>query len=334
MRHFKWTVIAFFTALFPASGVSAGLSICNQTDVPHSLAVAYKDGDVYLSKGWWNLDPNECKIVVGGDLERRYYYFRATASGLDYENGKYSFCTETDVFNISGDENCEARGYNKDLFKKLDTGKSAKDFTLNLVPIDPVSTPSEDAPDPDQNGEPYADNVIFHECVFSDEGNFCSFHASGAKFFIYDDGQTPQWIISDLRQLDYGTPLFVEGNLLNVYDRTAVVTLRDVVTRPYSRNDRLLNKLSGYWYAVDDPNAQFNIIGAEREHQYDEQLMGLEYLSVQDFCDEFSGAGPYLSARDEASGETYCYAIEEIGDFEMTLIYLPRGNTLKYRKLD
>lgn len=314
-----------------AGQANAGLSICNKADVEHSFAVAFKNGDAYVSKGWWNIVPGECKIVIGGDLKQRYYYFRANATGREFTGGEYAFCTIGDAFDIVGDENCASRGYTKTLFKKLDTGKSAKEFTLNLVPADP---PVQSGGQPGQYGEPYSDNVIFQECTSADNERFCSFHASGTKFYLYDDGRTPQSVFSTMKSLLPGTPIFVQGDLVGVYDRTAEVVLRSVEHRAHSENDVLLNKLEGYWYSVDDPNAQFNIIGAERENQYDGQIMGLEYLSVREQCDNYSGAGPYLYAREEETGESYCYGLEYIGDFEMTLIYLPRGNFLEYRKLD
>ena len=328
MAHRFSFIISLFSFLFLSTQAQAGLTFCNKADVAHSFAVAFKDGDGFLSKGWWNIDPGECKIVVSGDLKQRYYYFRANATGRDFTGGKYAFCTVTKAFDIIGDENCKARGYDKTLFKKLDTGKTAKDFTLNLVPAEKTSATEE------PRGEPYSADAVFHECIYSDQGNFCSFHSDGAKFFIYDDGQTPQWIFSTLNGLDYGTPITVQGDLLNIYDRTAVVALREVAQRSYSPNDKVLSALSGYWYDQDDPNSQFTILGAERQNQYDGQMMGLDYLRVLDHCDEFSGDGPYLAAREEESGETYCYAIEHVGDWEMSLIYLPRGNLLRYRKLE
>jgi hypothetical protein len=265
--------------------------------------VAYKEGDAYQSKGWWNIDPGECKIVIGGDLKRRYYYFRANATGREFTGGEYAFCTVKDVFTITGDENCAGRGYDNTMFKKLDTGKSAKEFTLNLVPAEqPVAPPTQAG----KYGEPYSDNVIFQECLTADGERFCSFHASGTKFYVYDDGRSPQSVFSTLKSFYPGTPISVSGDLVSVYDRTAEVVLRDVVPRPFSDNEELLGKLEGYWYAVDDPNAQFNIVGSERENQYDGQIMGLEYLSVRESCEEYSGAGPYLYVREEESGESYC----------------------------
>ncbi len=334
-RIFHCLNIIALSVLFGAPA-QAGLTICNKAEVQHSFAVAFKDGGSYVSKGWWNIDPGDCKIVVGGDLTRRYYYFRATATGREFNGAEYAFCTIQQSFDIVGDENCTARGYQKSLFKKLDTGESAKDFTLNLVPAKSAPKPKilGSGSQPGQYGEPYSNDVTFQDCASEGDAEFCSFHSSGTKFFVYNDGRTPQSLFNVMRGFDYGTPIRVEGDLAGVYDSTAEVVLRNLTVRPYTDADATLNRLAGYWYSVEDPNSQFNILGAERENQYDGQIMGLDYLSVQSYCNEFSGGGQYLYAREEGTNESYCYEIVKVTVFEMTLMYLPRGNFLNYRKLD
>ena len=318
----------------------AGLKICNKAEVLHSLAVAYKDGENWKSSGWWNIDPGECKTVIGGDLTQRFYYYRATATGRTFAGGNYVFCTQKDVFTIVGEQgNCAARGYDDNEFRKLDTGKKAKEFTLNLVPSapEPAPAPAPVPAPPSQTsgtyGEPYSDSATLQDCVTETEQPYCSFHSGGTKFFVYDDGRSPEFIFSVLGNLDIGTPIAVKGDLVEVFDSTAEVVLRDVTVRPYTNADSILSRMQGYWYAVDDPNAQFNILGSERENQYDGQISGTDYLSVQSHCDEYPG-GPFLYAREEDTQEYYCYGIEHVDEFSMTLVYLPHGNFLEYRKLD
>ena len=330
-------------AFLAATQANAGLNFCNNADVQHSFAVAYKDGDNWRSVGWWNIDPGECKLVIGGDLQRRYYYYRATATGRTFNGDDYYFCTRQEAYEAIGEQgNCPARGYDKSEFRKLDTGKTARDFTLNLVPAggDAVTPAPAPAPAPAPGnapgtyGEPYSNAAILQECISGDGPAYCAFHADGTKLYVYDDGRTPQFVLTAMRALDPGTPIAVSGDLVEVFDATAEVVLRDITVRPYSDNDWLLKRMQGYWYAVDDPNAQFNILGAERENQYDGQMMGLEFLSVQNWCDDSPGNGPFLVARDPETGEAFCYGIEHVGDFDMTLMFLPRGNFLEFRKLD
>lgn len=343
--NIRFGFVAFLLALTVALPAQASLTICNKADALHSLAVAYKDGDNWKSAGWWNIDPGECKVVIGGDLTQRYYYYRATSPGRTFKGGTYNFCTQSEVFTILGEQgNCTARGYDSNAFRKLDTGKSAKDFTLNLVPADEAKEP-ETAPEPapkpkvDQSlsgkyGEPYTDNVTLQECITDTEQPACTFHRGGTKFYVYDDGRTPEFVFTAMKALNPGTPITVSGDLVEVFDATAEVVLRDITVRPYDAADTALNDMQGYWYSTEDPKSQFNILGAEKEDQYDGQITGLQFLSVQDFCDDFNNGGLYLYAREPETQEGYCYAIESLDAFSMTLMYLPGGNFLEYRKLD
>ncbi|MCF4098461.1 DUF1036 domain-containing protein [Maritalea mediterranea] len=325
-----------------ATPALAGLEICNNAAERLSLAIGYSSDGGWVSEGWWNIDPGACKTTISGDLKNRYYYYRANMSGDPFATGDYSFCTTKEAFTIKGDENCVDRGYDAMGFRKLDTGETATHFTLTLndnrksqkdAAAKTVTPPPVSSTGPGTYGEPYSDNVILQGCV-SDGGRQCNFHARGTSFFVYDDGRTPQFVFTTMEALDPGTPLSVEGDLEAVYDRTADVVLQDVSVRPWSEYDGLLNQLQGHWYSEDDPNSQFTILGAERENTYDGSFMGVEYLWVSERCDQFEGGGPYLYAREEETGESYCYQIAYVDQLQLELMYLPRGNILRYRKLD
>ncbi|AHD00342.1 hypothetical protein METH_06015 [Leisingera methylohalidivorans DSM 14336] len=307
-----------------------------------SLAIGYSSDGDWVSEGWWNIPAGACRTPVGGDLKIRYYYYRANASGAAFASGDYTFCTSPEPFTIHGDSQCGPRGYETQGFRKLDTGETATHFTLTLnAAADPPAAQAPVAQDPapaqgitpGTYGEPYADDATLQGCS-SDGPRECSFHAGGTKFLVRDDGRTPQFVFSVMETLDTGTPIVVEGDLEAIYDRTADVVLRDVSVRPWSEHDGLLNKLQGHWYSVDDPNAQFTVLGAERDNSYDGAYAGRDYLAVSEWCGGFEGSGPYLYAREEETGEDYCYVIDHVDHLELTLMYLPRGSILRYRKLE
>lgn len=352
----KLVLTAFLGSVF-ASPVLADLEICNEAGEDVSLAIAYANGDNWISRGWWNIPAGHCQSPLQGNLENRYYYYRATTYGVPLTTGDYMFCTTPDVFTIKGDSNCEQGGYDQSEFVKLDTGKKARSYTLSLrgsvqAPKDPgrlkkspalapPATPSSppgtvepaDQAAPGTFGEPYAEAAIMQRCTMEAQ-NTCSFHASGTQFFVTEDWRTPKFVFDLMQQLTPGTPIFVEGDLVDLYDRTADVVLRNVTTRPWTTNDRILGTLQGTWYSVDDPSARFNVLGAERDKSYDDMPTGRDYLAVSDWCDGFEGGAPYLRAMDEETGEGACYSIERITDLELELKYLPRGNILRYRSLD
>jgi uncharacterized membrane protein len=336
MKHF---FLASALVLFSTPAL-AGLEICNNASKSLSLAIGYANDGEWTSEGWWNIAEGECKTTISGDLQNRYYYYRADASGEPFASGDFTFCTTTDAFTIAGDTDCAARGFDALGFRKLDTGETATHFTLTLndnrdskKDTTSKSSRAPAAAAAGTYGDPYADNVILQGCS-NDGGRQCNFHANGTSFFVYDDGRTPQLVFTVMEALDPGTPMVVEGDLEAIYDRTADVVLRDVTVRQWNDFDLLLNKLQGQWYSEDDPNAQFTVLGAERENTYDGDFTGVDYLWVSDGCGRFDGNGPYLYAREEETGENYCYQISYIDQLQLELMYLPSGNILRYRKLD
>ena len=151
--------------------------------------------------------------------------------------------------------------------------------------------------------------------------------------FVYQDRRTARRVFALFEKLDPGTPIEVEGDLEGIYDRTADVVLRSALPRVWNAWDSTLDKMQGAWYSVDDPNSQFTILGSELEATYDGAYRGVEYLSMSSYCDGYEG-GEYLVRTDEQSGDQLCYSIEELQDFYMLLMYVPRANFHEFRKLD
>ena len=50
-------IAAVIAALAVPSAATAGLTFCNDSGRSQSIAIGYKVGESYLSRGWWNLDP-------------------------------------------------------------------------------------------------------------------------------------------------------------------------------------------------------------------------------------------------------------------------------------
>lgn len=349
---------ALALAGLPAAA-GAGLEICNDTDARQTVAVGYKSGDDWVSEGWWNLDAGSCGTIIGGDLKNRYYYILAQSRGWTFADENIHFCTTSDAFTITGDTDCEGRGYQTGRFAKIDTGTTALHHKIQLATLmrrdgpapaekdapardaAPAAEPAAPAADADSGarveeryGDPYSsDTARFQDCVIETEAPFCTFHDNGTKFFVYDDGRTPARVIRSMMDYLPGTPVELRGDLVGLHDRTADIVLRQILPRPFNRQDSVLERLQGQWYAVDDPASTFTVLGSERENAYDGGWTGLDYLSVANRCDRFD-SGEYLIARDEESGEIFCYGIESISDRDLSLMYLPNGNFLDYRKLD
>ena len=132
--HLSNTIFAAGILAGMAGAADAGLRICNETYYVQSVSIGYKGGSQWISEGWWNIEVGDCANVVGGDLKKRYYYYRAEVDGGGFDGENYYFCTTSREYTIVGDENCRGRGYDRESFTEIDTGSSATSFTLTLVP--------------------------------------------------------------------------------------------------------------------------------------------------------------------------------------------------------
>lgn len=140
--------------LLAAGAAQAELTLCNQADVARSVAIAYSDGEAWVSEGWWSVDPGACKIVLAGALKQRNYYY--TLTGEEFAGDGYSFCVNTVAFTLPGaDGDCPALGAEKRPFGHIDTGTSAKSYSFDLAAVTdtnaaaPASRPATAVPKPD-----------------------------------------------------------------------------------------------------------------------------------------------------------------------------------------
>lgn len=138
LRHGSVLAGAVF-ALCVASSLTAApahaidFRLCNGTDSRVGVAVGYKNGDAWVTEGWWNIAASSCETLLNGPLVARYYYVYA----IDYDHGGEwggtSFmCTGEKEFTIQGIENCLARGYNRTGFFEIDTGEQ-RSWTVQLT---------------------------------------------------------------------------------------------------------------------------------------------------------------------------------------------------------
>ncbi|MBV0913936.1 DUF1036 domain-containing protein [Rhodobacteraceae bacterium ASV31] len=132
-------------AMTAAGAAHANLEICNDTAATQTVAIGYQGADDWTSEGWWIIAPGECSIPLAGDLQQRYYYYRATSDDGVIE-GDYSFCVDTEAFTIVGDTECERRGYETVDFEEIDTGPTALTYTFRIAAagVSPVTPPMPD----------------------------------------------------------------------------------------------------------------------------------------------------------------------------------------------
>lgn len=129
----------FLPIAFAAAGIlvptlaRADFRLCNNTASRVSVAIAYTDGQAWETEGWWNLKANACETLLRGPLAAQFYYvYGMDESGGEWK-GKAFMCTRDREFKVEGRQDCFVRGYDRTGFFEVDTGKDAKNWTVQLT---------------------------------------------------------------------------------------------------------------------------------------------------------------------------------------------------------
>lgn len=132
-------------SLFPAAiaficvPAQAAMVFCNRTQGAIEAALGYRDQTMWVSEGWWRIEPGQCSRVYGKPLTERFYFYYAralTAPARDKPpyiwSGKYEFCTDTKAFRAEGDGHCDDKQMESRGFQEIDIGSTIRDYTLDF----------------------------------------------------------------------------------------------------------------------------------------------------------------------------------------------------------
>ena len=123
----------------------ADFRLCNNTTSRVSIALAYTDGEAWVSEGWWNVKPNGCETLVRGALAAQFYYAYAMDERGGEWKGKAFMCTRDREFKISGRNDCFTRGFDRTGFFEIDTGKDSRNWTVQLTDPAPQASAAQPA---------------------------------------------------------------------------------------------------------------------------------------------------------------------------------------------
>jgi len=343
MRHAIGAVVAL--GLWPGAGL-AGLEICNDTDARQSVAVGHKRGGEWTSEGWWNIAPGACAEPVKGDLTNRYYYYRAEAAGAGFEDDGVFFCTEREAFTIAGQDGCAERGHAREGFRKIDTGQTARHFTLRLAESGPKAGAEAAAAAPaapqawesglaqGQAGEPFTETARFQGCDVIDGARYCAFHAAGWKWYAWYGGPTPEAFLERLQGLPVGSYVEIAGDIVNYGDISVEMALSRVTPRPGAApHQAWFEALQGAWVSVDDPAYRIEVVGSEMFETHAGGGDALYFWRFAEGCDDAPPeAGPVLLKTEPETQESQCYLPDRIGAATWEMFYAGRGNLLRFRR--
>jgi len=331
---------------------AAELTFCNETGVRASVSIGYVENKVWTSEGWWGVEPYDCTVVVGGDLNKRYYYWRATNTHGAFVSEKYMFCTDSSAYTIKGDENCKARGYRREGFREEDTGE-ARSYSVALTEADaPAGTvggathsgdasPKSAGPaGPGTYGEPYSITANFQGCWASNEVLECEFAADGWTYVASENDPTDFDIIEALNAANTGTLWEISGDLISYSGETAQVTIREYAmvgdlpppVMPSQDNAAIMDHIQGYWDSDGDSSYYWIVQGNQLDEIYDGNLMRRSFLEIHPECAASDGQGPVIIAWpevDEGDGPA-CYVVGELGPRSLQLLDAVEGVILNF----
>jgi uncharacterized membrane protein len=94
-----------------ATPAQAELTLCNRTSYRMEAAIGLEKRANVATRGWFRLDPGECRQVLDGplDVDMVYLHSRTPAvygSAPQPQNGQADFCTRNGDFDIANARNC------------------------------------------------------------------------------------------------------------------------------------------------------------------------------------------------------------------------------------
>lgn len=333
--------------IWGASAAQAGLEICNKGGAAQTVGLVYKTGKVWFSEGWWTIEPAECKVLVGGDLQQREYYY-TIKNEASYVGQGYWYCAKDEPFELTGaDGDCGALGASSRDYALIDTGETATSFTFDLVGS--AAPSAQDAAlaaqlspaamteyfTRGQQGEPFFISARLQECTSVDGFDGCFVYAEGWRWaFDAAANNNPAAMVA-MASLPVNTVLGISGDVLTYNDMTVDALISKIEMLPPDDVSAKLDMLQGHWVSVDDPQSKMVIYGSEMTNSYGAEVMATSVISFTDACpDGFGGEGQKLvmSQMGMPPEDALCYTLEEVTDTTLTLMYVPRGNFHTYTR--
>ena len=134
-------IFLFAVASFAfAEPAHAKYSLCNKTSYAVRAAIGFVDGDRLATRGWWPLNPGQCKIVLTDEVNPgRYFVYAEAIDGHKGPkktwSGETALCVEnTGLFNQRNQDVCRDSPQNQRKFKDVEvTSASNGTWTTDFV---------------------------------------------------------------------------------------------------------------------------------------------------------------------------------------------------------
>jgi uncharacterized membrane protein len=135
------TRLTFVLAALAASTSSAraDIQICSRMSYVVEVAVALEDKGTAATRGWYRIDPAQCRTVVQGNSGSEQVYIHARAlpvyGGSPLPQGGHAdFCVTSESFTLAAAQTCNRTGYRMARFTAVKPGQNDKGVaTANLA---------------------------------------------------------------------------------------------------------------------------------------------------------------------------------------------------------
>jgi uncharacterized protein (TIGR02145 family) len=128
------------------------------------------------------------------------------------------------------------------------------------------------------------------------------------------------------RKLSYGNSIFASAFLDFGYGFSIRLVKDDV-------NRSVLDNLQGKWQDLDDNSSCLLFEKNLKKELYNEKVVGSETFILTDKCPNEESDYGFGSGKDKYISDEFCYYISELNSEYLTLVFMSRGNTLKYKRV-
>lgn len=313
---------------------AAELRFCNETSARVTVAIGYRGDGLWRSEGWWAVEPDTCRAAVSEPLENRFYYYRATSKVDSWTHENFYFCTSPQPFDISGDKDCAARGYDREAFTEIALGNGITRFTMTLTSGN-TPVPAPDTAPPGTHGEPYSISGLLSHCEVTDASVQCELHKDGWRYVASSAFHTDPALLEQMLDLPPNTPMSWRGDLAFYEGANVEVTIRAAQVEGNDPFAALRARLQGFWTSASDPNYQLLIAGGVFEESYENIPTDTRLMELATTCDGARGDGPYLLAHSYArDGDVRCFEVFELSDDTLSLFPLGVMRPLDFIRSD
>jgi uncharacterized membrane protein len=135
----RLTILALMMAAVLATPARADLQLCNRMSYVVETALGIEDKGTAATRGWFRIDPGQCRVVLQGEVQAETLLVHARAlpvygaSPLPH-GGHADLCVGQDNFVLAGARNCTARsGQKLARFTQVKPSETDKGLTVYLA---------------------------------------------------------------------------------------------------------------------------------------------------------------------------------------------------------